>query len=208
MAKRLTKAIVCFVTEKDSDLLTLTDSVLAGITNNSYFENPVPTVAQLTAVRDAYKASLLAASTGKYTSIASKQINRLALEDKLNKLGTYINNVARGNDTALVSSNYPLTKQPEPAYLGTFERITLKPGSNAGTLECKLTRIKNSKAYTFMISEDPLPEDSLWRSYTTTMCSYTFTQLQPGKKYWVKVSVSGTRGQSIQSNAICQFALM
>lgn len=208
MAKKQTKAIVCFVTETDSDLLTLAGSIIEGLTGNAYFQNPVPSIAVVTAVRDAYKESLVAAGSGKRTAIITKQESRLVLEDMLNKLGNYVNTIARGNDVALASTRFPLTKQPEPAYLGSFEKISLAPGANGGTLECKLTRVKNSKAYTFMITEDPQPDESLWRSYTTTMCSYTFTNLQPGKKYWVKVSVAGTRGQSIQSNAICQYAVL
>jgi len=208
MSVRTTKVLVDYTLETDSELLTKTDLIIEGMTGNANFPTPIPTVTALQTARDNYNTSLVAAGSGNHNSVAVKNADRSVLETALCTLGNYINTVARGNLVAIISTNMPYSKNAEPGNLGTVESMKLTPGQNSGTLFCKLSRVKNGKSYTFMITEDPISNDSLWSSYVTTRCSYEFTKLTPGTKYWVKVIVAGTRGQSVQSGPICQFPLL
>ncbi|CAN5271656.1 hypothetical protein BH11BAC6_BH11BAC6_17130 [soil metagenome] len=207
MTTKNLKVIVNFETETDSNLLTKTDLILTGMLGNTNFVTPTPSVAALQTARDNYNNGLLAAGSGNHTAIAEKNGFRKVLETDLGTMGNYINSLARGNEAALKSTLFPTTKEPEPGYLGVVEFMKLSPGVNAGTLVCQLKRVKNGKSYTFMITEDPLSADSLWTSFVSTSCKHSFDKLEPGRKYWVKVIVAGTRGQSTQSGPISQYAL-
>lgn len=207
MSQKTVKAIVNFESDSDSQLLARANLIIEGMTGNAHFPNPTPTIAVLTTLKDDYSASLVAAGTGNRAAASEKNDQRLVLETNLCTLGNYINTVARNNLTAILTSNYPPTKDPEPSYLGPVEMMKLTPGMNSGSLICKLSRVKNSKSYTFMITEDPITDDSLWKSYVSTRCSFEFTKLVPGKKYWVKVIVAGTKNQTVQSGPISQYAL-
>lgn len=176
MAKNI-KAIVNFETESDSNLLTKTDLILTGMLANPNFVTPIPTVAALQTARDNYNDALIAAGSGNHTSIAEKNAFRIALETDLGTMGNYINTVARGNEPAVKSSLFPTTKEREPGYLGVVEFMKLSPGSNSGTLVCQLKRVKNGKSYNFLITADPLSDDSLWTSFISTSCKHTFDKL-------------------------------
>lgn len=208
MANRVTKAITSFVDETDSSLLTATDLIITAMTGNEYFTDPIPAVEVLQTSRDNYNNSLIAAGSGNHAAIADKNAKRLALETDLCTMGNYINTKARGNEVQLSTTLFPLTKTPETGTLGPVEFMKLTPGTNSGTLECRLKRVKNSKSYTFMITSEPLTENSVFTSYVTTSCKFTFTGLIPGNLYWVKVIVAGTHGQTVQSGPISQYALL
>lgn len=208
MASRIIKAITNFVGETDSSLLTQTDLIITGMTANPNFPVIVPTLPELQTSRDNYNDSLLTAGTGNHAAIADKNAKRLALENDLSTLGNYINTKARGNAVVLSTTMFPLTKEPETGVLGAVEFMKLTPGTKSGTLECKLKRVKNSKSYTFKITSDPITKDSAWESFVTTSCKFTFTGLIPGNLYWVKVLVAGTRGQTVESGPIQQYALL
>ena len=206
MATTLIKSVVDFSGESDANLLKITDKIIAGMTDNPHFTNPIPAVPVLKAKRDSYDASLTAAGTGNRADIAQKNANREELEEELGTMGNYVNTIARGNQAVLATTMFPLTKEREPAYLGTIDNLKLTPGINAGTINCKLTRVKNAKSYTYHVTEDPMSDESVWRSFVSTSSKFAFENLVPGKKYWIKVTAVGTRGQSVQSSATAQYA--
>lgn len=208
MAQRDPKVRINFVEESDPSLLILTDKIITGMTGNPSFPTPIPTIAELQTSRDDYNDSLIAAGSGSHAAIADKNAKRLVLETNLGTMGSYINTKARGNAVVLATTMFPLTKEPETGVLGPVVSMRLTPGARSGTLECKLARVKNSKNYTFMITAEPITKDSVWQSYITTSCKFTFTDLIPGNLYWVKVIVGGTRGQTVQSGPISQYALL
>ena len=54
----------------------------------------------------------------------------------------------------------------------------------------------------YMAAPDPITENTVWISKLGTEMSYTFTGLEVGKRYWMKVVAMGTRGQNVPSEPI------
>jgi hypothetical protein len=52
-----------------------------------------------------------------------------------------------------------------------------------------------------------LPTDTtIWQNNLSTTSRFVFMDLQPGKQYWVRVAVSGSRNQLVYSSVVSLFA--
>ncbi|MGN6165021.1 MAG: fibronectin type III domain-containing protein, partial [Flavisolibacter sp.] len=62
--------------------------------------------------------------------------------------------------------------------------------------------LKGALTYVYQYTEDPLGEDSVWISQNSTLSKITITDLQPGKKYWVRVIAYGRNEQEVISDPV------
>jgi hypothetical protein len=179
----------------DSELEQITQLILQNMTGNPAFPSPVPTLAQLSTALDVYSAALLKAGNLGRIFVAEKNKARNDLEKLLTQLGLYVMFIAFGDLAILTSSGFPLAKTREPRYITNPGTVLLENGMNSGELVASVKASKAAKSYVHQIAADPLTPDTQWESTTSSRCTYTFKNLEPGKKYWVRVSVIGSGDQ-------------
>jgi hypothetical protein len=164
----------------------------------------VPAIAILQAASARYNAALLAADDLGRNNVAEKSESRLALEDMLYQAGLYVMNVANGIKALLIKSGYDLRKETEISYIDNPGPVTLTNGITTGELICSVVRGPKAKFFKHEIT-DELPTDAtVWISHTVTTCKFTFTNLQVGKQYWVRVAAVGSRKQIAYSPVATQ----
>ena len=177
--------------------------ILDGLTGNSYFPNPKPSLADVTTARNAYKEALLEAQTGNRVAILTKKTCRNQLTLLLQQLGQYVLSEAGENREMLASSGFTPARQRQAS------AITEKPaspilsdGQNTGELAIRIRRVPGARCYLYQYTPDPLPPaDTAWQQQASTLVKHVFKGLQSGSRYWVRVYVIGTREQ-VYSNVV------
>ena len=191
----------------DADFASKAYYVLASMTGNASFPDPVPPLTELASAVEAFGLSLSGAKAGTHALVAAKNEKRAKLEGIFVQLGMYVMYVANGNTEMLVSSGYSLSKQREPVYITNPGNVTLKNGVTSGNLESTVATVKGSKLYLHQITDAAPSADTVWDTRTCTRSRYTFKELVPGKKYWVRVAATAASDQIAYSTVASQFVI-
>lgn len=191
----------------DADFLTKAHYVLASMTGNPSFPDPVPPLTELAGAIEAFSTALVGAKAGNHAMVATKNERRAVLDGIFVQLGMYVMYVANGNNETLVSSGYTLSKQPEPVYITNPGNVTLKNGVTSGEMESIVGTVKGSKLYLHQISDSEPSANTVWDSRTCSRSKYTFKALVPGQKYWVRVAATAAGDQIAFSTVASQYVL-
>ena len=189
-----------FVPYNDADFLAFARNVVFNMQNNPHFPDPVPPLDTISELVNQFSDSLTDAATKNIVDITLKNQLRKQLEHQLGRLALYVMYVADESDAILVSSGYNLTKKPVGNKLETPQQPTLRSGLNSGDITGMIKAVKGAKYYLFEITSGALTGDSVWEMHSCSRRKYTFTNLTPGQKYWVRIAVLGTGKQKAYSS--------
>ena len=192
----LNKVSLSFQNYTDANLLTEAESIRLSISKSPFFPNIVPTLADFTLTVEKYsQALILAKGLGKY-NVADKNVSRDLLQESLVTLGLSVMIAAQGNPAIIAASGYkPITARSGRS-LGIATALTLTTGGN-GEVIVTFKAIENAVSYMYEISADPLLAEASWSRVFGTTAKYTFTNLEAGKKYSVRVMAVGSANQTV-----------
>ncbi|KAA9037982.1 hypothetical protein FW778_14530 [Ginsengibacter hankyongi] len=199
------KVLLDFSRYTDANFLQKSLYIITCMTGNPNFPTPVPPLTDVQAAYDTYGNALAAAAALGRQAVLDKNIAREALEGVLAQLGRYVMYVANGNESILGSSGFTLAKMPQPMVLDNPGNVILEHGDNPGELISQVPK-QNGMSFSHQITDAAPTEDTVWTSHTVSTAKYTFTGLVPGKQYWVRVAVLGSRKQIKYSTVATQFA--
>jgi hypothetical protein len=203
---KMQKITTSFSGYSDANLEQKAAYILEKMTGNDFFPAPVPTMEDFGASISAYNAALTAAAGLDRVKVALKNEARLSLEILLAKLGMYVMNVALGNVAMLTSSGFTLRKPGDPQYIDNPGNVTIANGVTSGELVVSVAAVKGAKSYLHQLATE-LPTDATeWVSTSSSRSKFTYTELQPGKQYWLRVAAIGSREQIAYSPVATQFA--
>lgn len=191
----------------DASIVPFVEFILVSLTGNAFFPSPFPVLETVQDVLTDYKAALIEAGSRDRNKIAVKNQLRAQLNDLVKQLGYYVNNIANGDYTMIVSSGFPVSKQPEPRVVAVPDAPVIMPGKNPGTLVSKVKACSGATGYVHYLTQAPLTENSEWLTSATTRTVFEFTNLQPGTQYIAKVAAIGSNNQVVFSITVSQFAL-
>jgi hypothetical protein len=203
---RTAKISISFSFYSDVNLEAKASYIIASMKGNPSFTDPVPNIAELQAALKQFSADLLAAANLDRKKIANKNASRAVLEQLLTELGMYVMYVAKGNEATLTSSGFTLGKIPQPRYIDNPGNVTLSNGITSGQMVASVVAVKGNSGYVYEICAEQPTETNVWTSFAASRSKFTFTNLLPGKKYWIRVAATGFRGQIAYSPVASQFA--
>jgi len=190
----------------DPDFQTKAESIYASMLGNTNFPTPTPDLPAINAAIQDYSAALIAAQQKDKNAVAIKNQQRDNVTALLIQLANSVMTTANGDKTMLISSGFDLAKEGETTPITKPASISLTDGNNAGELVVKVPRVKGSTGYGPQYTTDPLTTKSEWTAFMTTTSKYTFTNLEPAKKYWCRVAVVGPFNQLVYSDAVSRIA--
>lgn len=202
---KIVKVSINFSSYTDSDLETKAEMIIKNMTGNPDFKDPVPTLADLQTVVTAYSNALVKAANLGRSNVAEKNKLRRQLELLLSQLGMYVMYIAKGDAVILTGSGFTLTKTPEPLYITNPGNVSLNNGITSGELVASVKAVKGARSYLHQITPEPLTAESTWESNAVSTSSFTFKNLQPGKKYWIRVAAVGSGRQIAYSPNSSQY---
>ncbi len=188
-------------------LSDFTGGVIAGLTAASgIYKNPEPTVAALTALKDAYDAALLASVNRGRVEVAIKNQAGEDLIAGLEEEASYVDMASKGDLPTLLKSNFlPVSTNRAQT---TLAQVQVKDVVNAqsGELRVRVKAQPNAKAY----------EGRITRAGSEFGPSITFASsrdilfkgLTAGVKYVVQVcAIGGLTGRSDWSDPVERMAM-
>ena len=182
---------------RDGDLSNTGYKVLDGMTNNATFPNPSPDLATLKQTLTDYHTAYNQAANGDSKLVSIKNDKRAVLRDQLSKLATYVNSVADGDKTKLLSSGFPLARQKANVQkLATIDNLEVDITTPAQATTHVKKRVTGARSYIHQYTTDAVSNDAKWVQKVITGTSYTFTNLQTGVKYMFQIIAIGPNGQA------------
>ena len=199
------KINISFSNYSDADFENKVGHILASITGNPAFPAPIPTLADVQAALTKYSADLIAAATLDRVAVAEKNQSRQQLELLIAQLGMYVMFIANGDLVILTSSGYTLSKSPGPRYITNPGSVQLANGITSGELMASVKAVSGAISYVYQIATEEPTDNTHWESTTSSRSKFMFTDLVPGKRYWVKVAATGRDEQIAYSPVASQY---
>ena len=206
-ASKLQKVALSFISKSsDIELLVLTSSIIGALTGNVHYPGPAPTLATLTAARDALQAAVNTPHGGKL-SVATRRQLRPALATLLRQLAQYVQTASAGDPVVLLGSGFPLQRARQPVgVLPAPANLTLARGKVSGQLRARCKLVPRAAAYQWRVASALAP--TVWLPADPSVAANaTIGGLTPGTQYIVQVRAIGTSGPSDWSDAAMQIAM-
>ncbi|SEM43436.1 hypothetical protein SAMN05216436_104194 [bacterium A37T11] len=187
---------------KDQELLTFGGTVLTAVTGNPYFTTPNPGLTVLeTALEDFRDKMEVANRKGSPLDISLKNDSRDVLIEVLKQLAFYVNTVANGSLSVILSSGFRVMALPTrsmPPEKPT--RVRLTDWLQSGQARLDFDPVKEAWMYEYQFT-DALDETALpyWpqESLTTTRSNTNvLAPLTVGNRYFVRVRARNGMGMS------------
>lgn len=191
----------------DAELENKSQNILLKVSTEKVFTPPFAELAAFEALVKAFSEALALAIDGGRVVVARKNAARKALIKMLKKVAGYVAMIASDDITIIIAGGFEAYKPKQPRPVITMpENIQVTSGANSGEIQISVNKVDNVQIYYFeYTAEDPLPENAVWKTVADTRCSYLFTGLKPGQKYWFRVAAVGRRGMKIYSNEVSCF---
>lgn len=209
MAKRTARS--GFKTLRDNDLLNQAGTVLLAMDGNANFPTPVPDMATVQTAFEDYKIKLEAASKqGSPLDKSLKNDAKQVLAALLKRLGFYVNTVADGSLSIILSSGFPPAGMPvrllPPA---TPERLKLTDWLQSGQAQVLFDPVAEAWMYEYAMSSEKAPDGGIvWPEPLTTRKSRgnVIAPVIPGVTYYVRVRARNGAGFSDWSDPVSLIA--
>jgi hypothetical protein len=187
------------------------NNIIKCMNGNPNFTELQAAINALLAEATNFQALVLKALTRDKEAIIARDGSREKITTMLHNLGYSVTAVAQGNVEVLASSGFSYTQPQKPTPpLQKPGAPKLASGINGGEINCKATRQKGMRSVNYYITADAsklaAASSNGWdiKSYNKT--KYTFSDLTPGQRYYIKVGLVGVRGQEVISEPISYIA--
>jgi hypothetical protein len=182
---RKAKVIISFKNQSVPELIGFARNIVIKMTGNTSFPTPDVALTLITTAATTLETKYNAAQSGGKQQTADMHQARTALEDLLHKEGLYVERIALGNDTMILSSGYDVSKQPDPALHPEF---TVMNGDKEGEVILKHKAVAGAKAWVWQYCPDPIGSVPWIWIEASTQATYTVTGFKPGTKYWFRAA--------------------
>ena len=183
----------------DANLEAKAGVITSNLSASTDFPNLTPPIATVKQVLDEYSAALLAAANRARENVAVKNAARAALQAILRQLGISVMTIANGSIPLLTQSGFTLSKVPERNYIENPGAVKLVNGRSSGQLISSVKKVDGARSYVHELATEEPAETTIWKGKSTSTVKYIFNGLTPGKKYWVRVSATGSDNQTTYS---------
>jgi hypothetical protein len=185
--------------------------IVAALTGNPNFPNPIPALAAVTAVITNTEAKAAERDAAQQVAkVKTTELNNSVdeLDGLMSQLAAHVDNVAGGDEAKILSAGLDTraaatsTTEPPPPPSALDSTI----GDREGELDASWDTVAGAKSYVIETSEDP-PTPTSWKhSGVSTKSRFTIAGLQSGKRHWIRVAAINSAGQSGWSDPATKIA--
>lgn len=203
------RALIGFVKMKDDELLVAARTIVNAMTDNVNFPDPTPTIEEVSVLLDDFSDKLATArKRGSPEETAIKDESIPPLISALQKLGYYVNTVADGQLSMLLSSGFATRAEAVPSVVPLpVENVRLSDGRQSGQMRLDFNNQQKIRLYEYCYRQVQSPETE-WSDRFTTSSSRgnIIAPLEPGQRYEVKVRAITTKGPGDWSQVVSLIA--
>ncbi len=199
------KALISFSRMKDDKLVVAANTIIGAMTNNPHYPQPSPELADIQLLLDDFTAKLAASrKRGSPEDTALKKESKEPLAEALQQLAYYVNSVAKGHLSTLLSSGFPTNSQgvselvPMPV-----EAVRLSDGRQSGQVRLDFDKQTGVKVYEYRYRIwEGLEDEWSDRLSTTSSRGNIIAPLEVGLRYEVQVRAVNTKGAGDWSQTV------
>jgi len=180
--------------------VSLGNGVVMQMNMNPHFPNPTPSLAELQAACDELGQACVDALDGGRTACHRKRVATTKLDRILSALASYVNSKAPGDVEKLISSGFPLAKQPSP--INALEQPMIKVFKHT-QWENKVNMMWNSipGALVYLVERSSDTQKGEWSiAVITSKLSWLVERSANGGMFNYRVCAIGSSGQGPYSN--------
>jgi hypothetical protein len=191
----------------DAELAVKANFILKCLEGNTYFPNPIPTLAEVKAGLDDFTAALANRGTGKEQTIIKNKA-RATLLSLLTDLALNVQLSSKGDELALESSGFDvITRRSAVGVLPKPVNFIAKPTELPGSIKLSMKTIDGAKAYMYEYTPMPVTDDSQWLSTLASRASVTINDLISGSQYSFRAVGIGADPTLVYSDNISSYVL-
>jgi len=181
--------------------------VISKMKNNPKFVTPDVSVDELEAKNTLLETRSVAALSGGKEATALLHQTEDEWKDLMRKMAKYVDRIADGDETVILSAGFNLAKQPAPAIRPDF---SVELGDKSGSLTIRRQAVDGAKSYIWQYcsSETPAANDADWTTaQVTSKASVDLSGLTPKTTYWFRSAVVTTAGTSAYNSPVMQVVI-
>lgn len=174
------------------------------MTGNANFPTPNPSIATVTAAREALQLATAQAKSRATADIAVRNALRVDLNELMVNLSRYVNNVSGGDVDKAVSSGFELAKRPEPStHLDAPSKLEANVSKFAGSVDLVWKRVEDARMYQVYVTDGDPTDATKWRMVAvSSKTRVRVLDLEPGKFYSFRVTALGRIGEGPASDVV------
>ena len=199
-----TRIVTSFNKYNDADLEQKAELIVSSLEDNAYFTDIIPPLEVLKTAVEAFDLAIVKAKEGGKTEMLERNNKRNDLIALLDKLALFVQMQGDGNDVALASSGFSLSKTPQPIGILPKPREFTVSAPNVGSISLKLKAIYGAKTYQY---EYRRKGDETWTVQTHTKPILLLTDLESGTAYEFRVTGVGSNPQRVYSDVLSSYVL-
>ena len=185
-------------------LIARSEYVEGQMTGNAAFATPNPSIASITAAREALVAAVAQAESRAIADIAVRNERTEVLRNLLVNLSRYVNNVAEGDVDVALSSGFELAKKPEPSTrLAPPQDLDVRVSDYGGCVDLAWKLVDDARMYQVYICDSDPSVEGNWSMVAVSSRTRTrITDLVPGKFYSFRITALGRIGEGPASDVV------
>jgi hypothetical protein len=184
--------------ERDSELGTFAIRIDEGMANNPAFPDPPQELAEMRLKLPDYQLAVANAKGRDSVAISRKKDLKAVIVRCLTALDAYVTLKCNGDRTMLLTSGFYISGEKGEKTEPTINKLDVTLGP-PGIISTSITRVAGCRAYFHQYTTEPPTSTSSWHSEISTQAKYTFSGLQSGKTYWLRVAIYSSSGQLVYS---------
>ena len=181
------KVLVDFIQFSVAVKVAFYRNVIAKLTDNPDYPSPDVPLVEAKAVVDNFEAAIVAAKDGSHTAVSAMHDVEIRTDGVFTILAHYVDRVAAGDETKILSSGFHPSKQPVAQQKATLAIID---GSHSGSVKFVAKAVDKTGAYIWQYTPGPLPiNESEW--ITAAISTYSYYELDGltvGTIYYFRVA--------------------
>ena len=181
--------------------------VISKMKNNPKFATPDVTVDELEAKNTLLETRSVAALSGGKEATALMHQTEDEWNDLMRKMAKYVDRIADGDDTIILSAGFNLAKQPAPSLRPEF---SVELGEKSGSVIIRRQAADGAKSYIwqYYVGETPAANDADWvTAQVTSKASVELTGLTPKTTYWFRSSAVTPNGTTAYNSPVMQVVI-
>lgn len=181
------KVLLDFVQFVVAIKLVFFTNILAKLTANPLFTSPDVPLSEVKIALDLFEAAIIAAADGGKTAKSALRDAEKKVTVMFKNLAHYVDRIANGNETIILSSGFNMSKQP--VFSGK-DVLTVSDGVHSGTAVLDASTFPRAASYVWKIAKGVLPdhENGFELIAVTTQSTFTIEGLIPATYCYFIVS--------------------
>jgi hypothetical protein len=180
-------ALLDFTRYSGAEKVSFFRNIIDKLTDNPDFTTPDIPLDTAKAAVDTLESSMLNAKDGAHTAVSAMHANEAAADEIFRLLAVYVNRIAAGDETQILSSGFHLSNQPVRTPKPV---LSVNDGEHSGSVTLVAKAVERAGAYIWQYAKDVVPEtNSGWASGgVTTRATTELTGLAVASHYYFRVS--------------------